>query len=121
MKQVKGVSMNDKFNFGKFVVDCFICLGLMIFSFLIFSIPLSYVIGLFMKSISYKPTFSGCFGDISIIGLLTTLTLTIILIFLYKKKFIIYRIYKISFIISFISIMTIILFIEYTLKCNFVK
>ena len=113
--------MKEKFNFGKFIVDCILCFGVMIGSFIIFSIPLSYVIGLFMKSISYKPTFSGCFGDISIIGLLTTLTPTIILIFLYKKKFIMYKIYRISFIISFVSIMAIILFIEYTLKCNFVK
>ncbi|RDU61416.1 hypothetical protein CQA53_10170 [Helicobacter didelphidarum] len=115
--------MNNKCNFGKFVLDCFLCFGVMVVSAIIFSYPFAFMVTIIL-SIFGVEDFSvkiWCFGDISAILLPSSLVIPVIMIFLYKKDIISYKIYKISLMLCYILLVFFILFIDYTLNCNFVK
>ncbi len=128
--------MKEEFKWGKFIVDCFVCFWLMIVSATIFSYPFAFIVSVVLKFIFGVKHFSikiWCFGDMSVILLAACLVIPIIMIlaaclvipiimiFLHKKNIIKYQFYKTSFIVCYMLLAYLILFIDYTLNCNFVK
>lgn len=116
--------MKEEFKWGKFILDCFVCFWPMITSAIIFSYPFAFIISVVLELIFGSEHFSiqiWCFGDMSAIFLPTPLFIPIIMIFLHKKKIINYKFYKTSLIVCYMLLAYLILSIDYTLNCNFVK
>ncbi|TQR31323.1 hypothetical protein DMB92_06440 [Campylobacter sp. MIT 99-7217] len=115
--------MDNEFSFDKFILDCFICFGVMIVSAIIFSYPFAFIVNIILSllGVEHFSVKIWCFGDMSVILLPSSLVIPVIMIFLYKKKLISYKFYKISLILCYIVLVFFILFIDYTLNCNFVK
>ena len=115
--------MKDKFQWQKFILDCIICFGVMIVSAIIFSYPFAFIVTimLFLFGVEHFSVKIWCFGDMSVIFLSSSLVIPVIMIFLYKKNLISYKFYKISLILCYILLVSFILFMDYTLNCNFVK
>ena len=51
----------EKFDFSKFILDCFICLGLMMVSSIVFFMPIREILYVFDKSASF--TVTACIID----------------------------------------------------------
>lgn len=115
--------MKDKFQWQKFVLDCIICFGVMIVSVIIFSYPFAFIVTIILSllGVEHFSVKIWCFGDMSVILLPSSLVIPVIMIFLYEKKLISYKFYKISLILCYIVLVFFILFMDYTLNCNFVK
>ena len=99
----------EKFDFSKFILDCFICLGLMIVSVIFCSILvflLFQLVGLLLYIFGIKTDLHilGGFGNFSLFFTLCHTLMFIIYFFLEKTNIIQYRIYKPSFWFVFISI-----------------
>ena len=115
--------MEEKFKWGKFILDCVICFGLMIVSAIIFSYPFTFMVTIILSlfGVEHFSVKIWCFGDMSVILLPSSLIIPVIMIFLYKKNLISYKFYKISLVLCYILLVFFILFMDYTLNCNFVK
>lgn len=91
----------EKFELGIFILDCFMCIGLMIVS-IIFSIPLGLIFSVLIDGL-HIIEFEGFYGFSTILTL-CHISMFAIYFFLEKKNVIRYRIYKPSFWFVFISI-----------------
>ena len=107
----------EKFDFSKFILDCFICIGLMILSIAIFSIPLGLIFSVLID-VLHIIKFEG-FYDYSTFFTLCHILMFAIYFFLEKKNIIQYRIYKPSFWFVFISINSFWWYVAYWLSHNF--
>ena len=114
----------EKFDFSKFILDCFVCVALMIVSIAIFIKPLYYLYGFFTKNgfgfFGLSSNFS--YDDFYFIALqfsILSLVPFAIIYFLYKKNKLQYRIYKPSFWFVFISINSFWWLAAYWLSHNF--
>ncbi|OBV30079.1 hypothetical protein BKN38_08210 [Helicobacter sp. CLO-3] len=90
----------------KFILDCAICLELMVVSYIIFFIPTSFLIGfLFIDliGISSIDILNG-FGDYALLFTLCPIFFFNIWFFLEKKHIIKYRIHRLSFWFMFIVV-----------------
>ena len=99
----------EKFKCSKFILDCFICLGLMIVSIVLCSILvflLFQLIGLllYIFGIETNLRILNGFGNFSLFFTLCHTSMFAIYFFLEKKNIIQYRIYKPSFWLIFITI-----------------
>ena len=76
--------MNNKFSFGKFVLDCIICFGVMIISAIIFSYPFAFIVTIILSlfGVEHFSVKIWCFGDMSVILLPSSLVIPVIMIFL---------------------------------------
>ena len=92
----------EKFDFSKFILDCFVCVALMIVSIAIFIKPLYYFYSFFGKAGLHL--FKCDFYDTALEFNILSLIPFAIIYFLYKKNKLQYRIYKSSFWFVFISI-----------------
>ena len=90
----------EKFDFSKFILDCFVCVALMIVSIAIFIKPLYYLYGFFGKAGLHL--FECDFYDLALEFSILSLIPFIIICFLYKKNKLKYRIYASSFLICFV-------------------
>ena len=93
----------EKFDFSKFILDCFVCVALMIVSIAIFIKPLYYLYGSFGKA--GLRLFKCDFYDLALEFSILSLVPFIIIYFLYKADIIqlgFYRIYKSSFLLCFV-------------------
>ena len=107
----------EKFDFSKFILDCFICFGLMIVSSIVFFIPISYftrmieyLLNLFIDGSMFFRNFS-----FTIIFIPPSLILPLIC----YGGF--YKFCKTSLVVCFLILVVFVVFIDYTLSYNFRK
>ncbi|AQQ59215.1 hypothetical protein XJ32_02855 [Helicobacter bilis] len=93
----------EKFDCSKFILDCFVCVALMIVSIAIFIKPLYYLYGFFIRNGLNIIGYDGFYFIALQFNILSLVPFAIIY-FLYKKNKLQYRIYKSSFWFVFISI-----------------
>lgn len=121
----KGSPMKkEKFEFGIFILDCFMCIGLMIVSIVLCSILvflLFQLVGLLLYIFDIQADIHilGGFGDYSLFLTLCHTLMFTIYFFLEKKNIIQYRIYKPSFWFVFITINSFWWYAAYWLSHNF--
>ena len=106
----------EKFDFGIFILNCFMCIGLIVVS-VIFVIPLGLVFSVFIDGF-HLIEFEG-FYDYSTLLTLSHTLMFALYFFLEKTNIIQYRIYKPSFWFVFISINSFWWFVAYWLSHNF--
>ncbi|EII0701274.1 hypothetical protein L8648_001619 [Campylobacter lari] len=92
--------MNNKFNFAKFVLDCFACCGLTIISYFVFFLPIIYLIR-FIYLIGINMDILNGFGDHALLFTLCHIAFFTIWFLLEKRNIIKYKIHKLSFWIVF--------------------
>ncbi len=98
----------EKFKWGKFILDCFLCFGLMVVSSIVFFYPIGWILNIVDKSASFTAT--------AIIIILFVLFCYCIMYFLlgYKPN-------RLSCVFSFILLILFSICIDIALKFYFIK
>lgn len=107
--------MEEKFKWVKFILDCFICFGLMIVSYIIFFFPIIFIyeliniISIYAFSVEFhlgtiEILKLSDFGNYALLFTLCCISFFIVWFILEKKGAIRYKIYKPSFWFVFIAI-----------------
>ena len=96
----------EKFDFSKFILDCFICFGLMIVSSIVFFIPIREILYVIDKSASF--TVTACIIDFFSIILVVFLNFF-------------HNIHKLSCAVACISLVVLGLFLDYYFSHYFIK
>ena len=96
----------EKFKCSKFILDCFICLGLMMVSSIVFFMPIREILYVIDKSASF--TVTACIIDF----------FSIILV-LFLNFF--HNIHKLSCVVACISLIILGFFLDYYLSHYFIK
>ncbi len=109
--------MKEKFNFAKFILDCFICLGLMIVSSIVFFMPILYLTQMIEYSLNLFIDSSKFFRNFSFTIIFVPPSLILPLV-CYSKF---YKFYKTSLIFCFLILVIFVVFVDYTLSYNFRK
>lgn len=103
--------MKEKFKWDKFIIDCFICIFLMILSVLLLTIPTMFIGGFVLPT---NFSILGGFRDIvAIIPTFCHIFFFAIWFLLEKNNIIRYKIYKSSFIVVFV------LFVSFWWLCGY--
>ena len=107
--------MQEKFQWGKFILDCFLCFGLMVVSSIVFFYPISWILNIVDKSASFTAT--------AIIIILFVLFCYCIIYFLlgYKPNRLGYKPNRLSCIFSFVLLILFSIYIDIVLKFYFIK
>ena len=107
----------EKFDFSKFILDCFVCVALMIVSIAIFIKPLYYLYGFFIRNGLNIIGYDGFYFIALQFNILSLVPFAIIY-FLYKKNKLKYRIYTSSFLICFVLLTSFWWFVAYLLSIS---
>ena len=99
--------MKEKFKWGKFILDCFICFGLMMMASIIFFYPIRWVLAVVDKSASFTAT--------------TIIIIFFTLFFCYIIYLSGYKWNKLSCVLSFMALILFSIYIDIILRFYFIK
>ncbi|MGX3045138.1 hypothetical protein [Helicobacter sp. T3_23-1056] len=104
--------MNQKFSVGEFILDCFICLSLMIISYIIFVIPSGLICSVLVEFVGIR-SLNSEYGWVLLFALCKIFLYITWFYFLEKKNIIKYKIYKPSFWCVFVLLTAFWLYLAY--------